>query len=162
MSVGLFSFPPKKFGGRTKFFCRKWKKSKLFKIAWNGEKISRKRVLDFLGPPPQKKLGGGKKFFFWKKKIFPPPKFFFFLGGGGWKVQKPFTTNFLAISGNFEPLWFFHFWKQNFVRPPNFLGGGGSKVQKSFSTNFLAISEKFEQLWFFSFLTKNYIGSLFF
>ena len=55
--------PPKKiFAGRTNFFGQKRKKSKLFKIAWNGEKISQKRVLDFLAPP-QKKLEGVQKIF---------------------------------------------------------------------------------------------------
>ena len=58
--------PPKKknnFGGRTKICCQKRKKSKLFKITWNGEKIDRKWFLDLL-PPPQKKI-------FWRPyKIF--------------------------------------------------------------------------------------------
>ena len=36
---------------------------KLFKIAWNGEKIGRKRVLDFLAPT-KKNLGGVQIFFF--------------------------------------------------------------------------------------------------
>ena len=37
------------------------KKSKFFKIAWNGEKISQNRFFDFLAPPPQKKIGYLKK-----------------------------------------------------------------------------------------------------
>ena len=62
-SFGLFSPPPKfLFGGRTKNFCWKWKKSNFFKIAWNGENISWKRVLVFLAPP-QKKLGGVQNLF---------------------------------------------------------------------------------------------------
>ena len=36
-------------------------KSKLFKIAWNGEKIGRKRVFDFFGPNPPKNLEGVQK-----------------------------------------------------------------------------------------------------
>ena len=38
------------------------KESKSIKIAWNGEKIGRKQVFDFLAPPP-KKFGGRTKFF---------------------------------------------------------------------------------------------------
>ena len=34
----------------------KLKKSKLFKIAWNGEIIGRKQFLDFLAPPPKKRI----------------------------------------------------------------------------------------------------------
>ena len=47
MSFGVPPPQKKLFGGRTQICCQKWKKSKLFKIAWNGEKISWKRVLDF-------------------------------------------------------------------------------------------------------------------
>ena len=56
------------FGGRTNFFLQKWKKSKLFKITWNGEKISQKRVLDFLAPP-QKNWRAYKKNLLKMKKI---------------------------------------------------------------------------------------------
>ena len=65
MIFELFSPPPPKkinFGGVQKFFCQKWKKSKMFKIAWNGKKIGRKRFLDFLAPPP-KKIRGVQQFF---------------------------------------------------------------------------------------------------
>ena len=41
----------------TELFCQKWKKSKSFKITWNGEKIGRKWVFHFLAPTP-KKMGG--------------------------------------------------------------------------------------------------------
>ena len=65
--------PPKinKFGGRTKICYQKWKKSKLFKNAWNGEKIGRKKVSDFLAPPPpqkKKNLGGRTILFFSNEK----------------------------------------------------------------------------------------------
>ena len=40
---------------------KKWKKSKLSKIAWNDEKIGRKQVLDCLAPPPKKNLEGVQK-----------------------------------------------------------------------------------------------------
>ena len=57
--------PPKEIWWAYKFFFSKMKKSKLFKITWNGEKISQKRVLDFLAPPPKKKyLEGVQKIFF--------------------------------------------------------------------------------------------------
>ena len=89
-------------------FVKNAKKSKLFKITWNGEKIIRKWFSDFLAPP--KKIGGRTKNFFWKwkkSKLFktawngekisrkrvldflaPPPKFFW---GGG--VQKKIVEN---------------------------------------------------------------------
>ena len=42
-----------------KNIVNKWKKTKLFKIDWNGEKISRKYFFLLFSPPPQKKLFGG-------------------------------------------------------------------------------------------------------
>ena len=42
----------------------------------------------------------------------------------GLKCQKIISTNFLAISSNFEQLWLFSFLTTFFVRPPNFFGGG--------------------------------------
>ena len=57
--------PIKKNRVPKKSFVKNEKKSKLFKIAWNGEKIGRKWVLDFLAPPPQKKKNwGGVQHFF--------------------------------------------------------------------------------------------------
>ena len=57
---GLFSPPPKKiFCWPYNFFGQKWKKSKLLKNAWNGEKIGRKWFLNFLAPPPKIGFMGG-------------------------------------------------------------------------------------------------------
>ena len=42
---GFFRPPPKKNRVPKQKFGQKWKKSKLFKIAWNGEKIDKKRFL---------------------------------------------------------------------------------------------------------------------
>ena len=55
--VSNFWVPPpkKKNCWPYKFFGQKWKKSKLFKIAWNGEKIGWKWFfLTFESPPPKK------------------------------------------------------------------------------------------------------------
>ena len=59
MVFGLCSLCPKKFGGCTNKFCQKLKKWKLFKIAWNVEKIGRKLFLDFLAPPTKKNFNWG-------------------------------------------------------------------------------------------------------
>ena len=50
--------PPQKniWGGVQKFVIKNEKKSKLFKNAWNGEKIGQKKVSDFLAPSPPKKI----------------------------------------------------------------------------------------------------------
>ena len=54
----IFEFlapPPKKQTNRVcKTFLPNMKKSKLFKIEWDGEKIGQQHFLDFQ-PPPQKK-----------------------------------------------------------------------------------------------------------
>ena len=57
-------------------------------------------------------------FHFWQKNVVRPPIFIFFLGGGGLKLQKLFSTNFLAIACNFEQLWFLSILTF-------FFGGGG-------------------------------------
>ena len=74
--------------------------------------------------------------------------------GFHWKL---FWTNFLAISGNLEQLWFFSFLTKIFCTASKKILGGGRKVQKSISTNFLAISGNFEQLWFFHFQHKFFV-----
>ena len=61
-------YPPPQKNWRTTNFCQKLKKSKLFKIAWNGEKTSQKWFLDFLAPP-KKKLGGVQHLMSEMKKI---------------------------------------------------------------------------------------------
>ena len=52
-----------------KNFFENEKKIKLFKIAWNGEKIGRKWFFDFLGPPPEKICWPYKKYWSKMKKI---------------------------------------------------------------------------------------------
>ena len=49
--------------------CQKWKKSKLFKIAWNGEKFGQKMIFGLFGPPPPKNLVGVQKKLSKMKKI---------------------------------------------------------------------------------------------
>ena len=121
-------------------------------------------------------LGGGVPKY-WRKKIWPIfspfyaflnnlnfcyywPTFFggvpYFFGGGP-KIQKSFSTTFLAISCNFEQLWFFSFLTNIFVRPKSFFfGGGGLKSPK---TTFDQFSRHFRQFWttliFFIFDKKN-------
>ena len=57
--------PEKNMGG-----VQKWKTSKLFKIAWNGEKIGRKRGFGLFSPHHKNKFGGRTKKCCqkWKKK----------------------------------------------------------------------------------------------
>ena len=48
--------PPPKKNHDPNFFLGHMKKSKLLKIAWNGEKIGRKQILKFFGTPTLKKI----------------------------------------------------------------------------------------------------------
>ena len=52
-------------GGIHKNVVKKWKNSKLFKIAWNGEKSGQKWFLTFLGPPQN--FFAGRTNFCWSK-----------------------------------------------------------------------------------------------
>ena len=57
---------------------------------------------------------------------------FIFFGGGEERIQKLISTNFLAISGNFELLWFFQFWqKRIWYAIFYFFWGGGTKNSKN-------------------------------
>ena len=54
-----------------KLFGQEWKRSKLFQMTWNAEKIGQKWFL-FLYPPPQKKMGEEKIMFVkneWNKVV---------------------------------------------------------------------------------------------
>ena len=85
--------PPKeiKLGGRTHFFCQKWKKSKLLKITWNGKKIVRKWFLEFLAPHPKINWGAYKNFCQkWKKSKF------FKIAWNGEKIGRKWFLDFLA------------------------------------------------------------------
>ena len=66
------------------------------------------------------------------------------------KAQKSFSTNFLAISGNFEQLWFFWFLTIFFCTPPKlfiFWVGGYPKIyfyDFSSSYTYLVVHTKFQ------------------
>ena len=77
--------------GEQIFDHKFFKKSNLFKIAWNGKKIGRKWFLDFLAPP-QKNLVGVQIIFLqkWKKsKLFK-------IAWNGEKIGRKWFLNFLA------------------------------------------------------------------
>ena len=93
---------------------------------------------------------------FLTKQICTSPNFFW---GGAKKSKTSFSTNFLAISGNFEQLWFFFiFDKKNVYVPQIFFGGGGLKSSKIIFDQF---SRQFRQFWttliFFHFWQKNFV-----
>ena len=56
LNFGFFGRPPHQQNRipLTNVRSKLKKKTKLFKIAWNGENIDRKWLLDFLAPPPKK------------------------------------------------------------------------------------------------------------